>query len=1298
AALQVGPQETTVPNRIVAALINGTAVDALDASGNFFQQVQVLPGDNVFDITVVDAYGQAASERLTIVGSQAAGGNVDLLYDVSPSFTPDYARTSFDARTELLYAELAIRNVGDYAADKPFYVGIRNISDPTVQVHGAAGVTRSGTPYYDFSSRIAGDSLFPSDITDIVHATFHNPNRTLFTYELVFLAKLNEPPSFDSVPNVEAYVGQTYGYEVDASDPDRDPLSYALLSGPEGMRMDASTGQLTWSPAAADRGVHPVNLRVDDGRGGAAEQRYLLSVTDAPPNRPPFFRSVPLTDATVSTEGQVTYEYRVWAEDPDFDTLQFSLRAAPAGMQIEGDTGRVRWAPTALQPGSHSVTIEVSDGRGGVGEQTYLVRVLSVPGNQPPAIVSQPNTTALADQLYRYDLEAVDADRDALTYSLDMHPDGMSIDAQTGHVSWVPGVQDAGEHLITAQVVDGRGGVDVQSFSVAVSPFGSSQIRGTKFHDLNQNGVQDGRNLVTNWDFESGTSSFRSDLVESLDLWSPSRFAVGRDPSGYHGQWAQFGDHTTGTGLMMIINGATASDGVVWEQDVPVVPQRDYVFSLWAASSHASAPAQIQFYVNGQMIGEDLQLSREVGSWQQLSAPWHSGDAETATVAVRNFTGAYGGNDFVLDDISFATTGVTEPGLAGWTIYLDQNRNGRHDAGELSATTDAQGNYTLANLPSGEYVVAERLQAGWMQTAPGAGTHVVSLTDGEAVVGWDFGNCRISGANLMPEYVSEPPQAIGVGQLLRYAAVAVDADNDPLTYDLSLAPDGMTVHPERGVVVWQPTLEQVGSHTVVLRVRDGAGGTALQRFSIVVTRPNTTPVITSQTPTVAVAQLPFEFRVAAQDADGDAIEYRLSGAPAGMTLQALTGRGTWTPAANQLGTHFFSIIASDGRAGDVVQQVTLEVVATTSNDPPAITSQPRLRARVGQPYGYLVAAHDPNGDPLMFHLDAAPAGMSIDAAGAVQWQPARDLLGTTQAVMIRVEDGRGGQDTQQFAIEVVSQDTNSAPRIVSVPPLSGVVHRAYRYDLAARDPEGDPVVWSLDQAPDGMSIDPLRGTLRWTPAPHQTGAHQVVVHVRDIFFADSTQSFTLDVRGVNLPPSIQSSPLTTADPQTLYVYAPRAADPDGDALTFQLAAKPDGMLIEASTGLVRWTPTLAQVGPHTVRIVVEDEYGGIGSQTFTLHVGQQVVNQPPVISSAPVYHATIDRTYHYDVVARDPEGDALVFALERSPAGMVIDASAGGVTWTPAASDAGDQMVTVVATDNAGARATQTFVVVVRPN
>jgi Ca2+-binding RTX toxin-like protein/subtilisin-like proprotein convertase family protein len=89
---------------------------------------------------------------------------------------------------------------------------------------------------------------------------------------------------------------------------------------------------------------------------------------------------------------------------------------------------------------------------------------------------------------------------------------------------------------------------------------------------------------------------------------------------------------------------------------------------------------------------------------------------------------------------------LTEPGLPGWTIYLDINGNRQFDAGDLSTLTDANGNYAFGNLTDGPYTVAEVQQSGWTQTTPtGIGTYTVSVAGGGTITGLDFGNQQGSG-------------------------------------------------------------------------------------------------------------------------------------------------------------------------------------------------------------------------------------------------------------------------------------------------------------------------------------------------------------------------------------------------------------------------------------------------------------------------------------------------------------------------------------------------------------------------
>ncbi len=93
-----------------------------------------------------------------------------------------------------------------------------------------------------------------------------------------------------------------------------------------------------------------------------------------------------------------------------------------------------------------------------------------------------------------------------------------------------------------------------------------------------------------------------------------------------------------------------------------------------------------------------------------------------------------------------------EPGLPGWTItaYADANSNGIRDAGEntvaATAVTGAGGTYSLSLAP-GKYVVCETQQGGWTQSYPansacgaGLGGWGITLASGDLDSGNDFGN------------------------------------------------------------------------------------------------------------------------------------------------------------------------------------------------------------------------------------------------------------------------------------------------------------------------------------------------------------------------------------------------------------------------------------------------------------------------------------------------------------------------------------------------------------------------------
>lgn len=165
-------------------------------------------------------------------------------------------------------------------------------------------------------------------------------------------------------------------------------------------------------------------------------------------------------------------------------------------------------------------------------------------------------------------------------------------------------------------------------------------------------------NLVVNGDFSAGATGFSSDYIPGVTgpwgpLSDPGTYGVTTSPSLVHTQFASFGDHTTGLGGMLVVNGASTVNQNVWCQTVAVDPYTDYAFSAWLASCVTGSPAQLQFTVNGMAVG-NLNALAMTGVWTNFYSVWNSGASSTATICITNLNTSMGGNDFALDDIVFA--------------------------------------------------------------------------------------------------------------------------------------------------------------------------------------------------------------------------------------------------------------------------------------------------------------------------------------------------------------------------------------------------------------------------------------------------------------------------------------------------------------------------------------------------------------------------------------------------------------------------------------------------------------------
>ena len=174
----------------------------------------------------------------------------------------------------------------------------------------------------------------------------------------------------------------------------------------------------------------------------------------------------------------------------------------------------------------------------------------------------------------------------------------------------------------------------------------------TKYHF---NSLTTGANLVANGDFSQGNTGFTSTYSYAALNTTEGQYTIGSSPQAWNASTAACGDHTTGTGNMMIVNGAPTAGVSVWaSQTIPVTPNTNYAFSVWIGSISIPNPAILQFSINGSPLGSPVDASAATCTWNQFYTTWNSGSQTTANISLVNQNTIREGNDFILDDISFA--------------------------------------------------------------------------------------------------------------------------------------------------------------------------------------------------------------------------------------------------------------------------------------------------------------------------------------------------------------------------------------------------------------------------------------------------------------------------------------------------------------------------------------------------------------------------------------------------------------------------------------------------------------------
>ena len=178
---------------------------------------------------------------------------------------------------------------------------------------------------------------------------------------------------------------------------------------------------------------------------------------------------------------------------------------------------------------------------------------------------------------------------------------------------------------------------------------------------------------------------------------------------------------------------------------------------------------------------------------------------------------------------------------------------------------------------------------------------------------------------------------------------------------------------------------------------------------------------------------------------------------------------------------------------------------------------------------------------------------------------------------------------------------NSPPEVTGVTLGPQYIYRGVDIIATAAgvDIDGDLVQFSYRWVVNGEEISETSQTLRGDAFKR---GDRIWIRVTP-FDSDGTGKVyePLPITIPNAPPRFVSQPSTEFKGDT-YTYTARATDPDGDAITYSLAAGPPGMTVNPATGEVAWKIGKGAAGTHAVELNAQDSEGFKIFQKYSLNV------------------------------------------------------------------------------------------------
>jgi PKD repeat protein len=1015
------------------------------------------------------------------------------------------------------------------------------------------------------------------------------------------ILRYNSPPKLSPIPDVICNEQEPVTVQAEAFDPDGDVLFYEIENIPEGAAFDTLSGTLTWTPTYEQSGVYKnIIMRVIEFTDSRLTDEKSFSITVNHVNRPPKLPEV--EDYTVKENELLTIQVQEGTDEDreDQGKLVYSAENLPEGASFDPVKRIMTWTPTYEQSGTYMVDFVLSDQAGGFDRDASTITVLHV--DRKPVITAIGNKTVKENETLQFVVNGSDPDKEdqnAISYEVVNMPKGASFDQATRTFKWTPGFDDSGEYDNMLVIMHAGNMADTTAVDINVAHVDRQPTLDTiTDRTIDENKTlhfmiagsdpdkEDSGKLVFSASNLPPGATFNPDSLSFS--WTPSYEQSGTyanidftvtDPSG----------KTDSKSMTITVNHVNRAPQLAAIEDRTVNENVPLAFTLQGTDPDQEDQNSLTY--SAEPLPEGAVLEGPDFSW----TPTYEQSG--------SYTIKFKLSDGKLSDtktVNITVIHINRPPLIAEIPPQVTDENKKIEFKVSGSDPDQEDNgtwkLTTSQLPEGAQFDAQTATFSWTPTYEQAGTYTITFTNTDAagLTATRDVQITVNHVNRTPVLNPIPPETVAENTLLN---VVIPAGEDPdkedaqkIVYEAQNLPEGASFDPVTRTLTWTPTYEQSGTYEIPVTISDGEF-TVTQSLQVTVTHVNRAPVLEPIADQTIDENQTFTYNVQASDPDKEddgKIQVTASNLPQGMTFDAGSRVLAWTPTYEQSGNYPGIQVSVKDPAG-LGEDKSFSITVNNVNRPPEITSPAAQKGTENAPVSISIQATDPDQEDqgkLKFSATDLPSGASLDpATGSFSWTPNYTQAGS-YTVKIAVTDAGGLQAETNLSIEI--SDLNRAPVLQNVGSKSVNEGEKLTFTLTATDEDTDnQLSYSIENLPDGATLDQRSGTFSWTPAFDQAGSYNLSAKVSD-GTAESTVSVPITVNDVNRAPQINGGGSVTVTAGERAVLSFSASDPDDDKLSFESNDLPDGANLDAQSGDFSWTPSDDQTGTFSFTVSVSD--------------------------------------------------------------------------------------------------------------